>query len=162
MMRMNLPAVKVVLPTLPTSASPISSKELLDAFLSGKSPKTIAAYRRDIEDFKEFLGARDMEDAARTFLSGPLHTANHIGLKYKTSLVEEKKLQPTTVNRKLAALRSLTDMAYTLGMINWKVRVKNQKIQGSLRDTSAQRRRYYRFRTKIPLPATESCFVTWR
>ena len=26
-------------------------------------------------------------------------------------------------------------MAYSLGMINWKVRVKNQKIQGSLRDT---------------------------
>jgi integrase/recombinase XerC len=123
------PTDSVAIPTA------LETTELIEAFLSGKSPKTIEAYRRDLVDFQQFIEARDMDHVARIFLSGGLHKANHLALKYKTFLVEEKKLQPTTVNRKLAALRSLTDMAYTLGMINWKVRVKNQKIVSPIRDT---------------------------
>lgn len=76
-----------------------------------------------------------MDHVSRIFLSNGLHKANHIALKYKNHLSDERKLQPTTVNRKLAALRSLADMAYTLGMINWKVRVKNQKVFAASRDT---------------------------
>jgi len=121
--------------SLPVAFNTVEADELLTAFLSGKSPKTIEAYRRDLEDFRLFLGVPDTDYAAKLFLSGGLHKANHIALKYKTHLSDDKKLQPTTVNRKLAALRSLTDMAYTLGMINWKVRVKNQKVSAASRDT---------------------------
>ena len=131
----NLPVQVIELQLPPALAPSISTRALLDAFLSDKSPKTIEAYRRDLEDFQRFLQADDMNDAIRLFFADGLHAANHVALQYKTHLVDDKKLQPTTVNRKLAALRSLTDMAYTLGLITWKVRVKNQKVSSSLRDT---------------------------
>lgn len=131
----NLPAMPRQLDSTIEPSLSISTKELLEAFLSGKSPKTIEAYRRDLEDFRDFAGSDDISHTILLFIAQGLHQANHLALRFKAHLVDERKLQPTTVNRKLAALRSLSDMAYTLGMINWRVRVKNQKVSSSFRDT---------------------------
>ncbi len=125
------------LSTAPHVAVGKGSQELMEAFLSGKSPKTIDAYRRDLEDFRHFLEASDMDHVAQIFFSAGLHRANHLAVRYRTLLLEQRGLQPTTVNRKLAALRSFVDMAYTLGIVNWKVRVRNQKVnEGGSRDTT--------------------------
>lgn len=119
-----------------SASTNVQTDDLLQAFFSGKSPKTIEAYRRDLDDFRRFLEASDMNDVARIFFSDGLFKANHITLKYRTFLLEQRRLQPTSINRKLAAIRSLVDMANTLGIINWKIRIKNQKIVSSLHDTS--------------------------
>lgn len=131
----NLPAMPGQLDSAIEPSLSISTKELLEAFFLGKSPKTVEAYRRDLEDFRAFTQSDDLGETVLLFIAQGLHQANHLALRYKTHLAEKRKLQPTTVNRKLAALRSLSDMAYTLGMINWKVRVKNQKVSSSSRDT---------------------------
>lgn len=106
---------------------------LLDSFLSGKSERTIEAYRRDLEDFQKFMRAETEREAAKRFLSGSLGEANSIALQYRKHLTE-RGLQSTTINRRLAALRSLSQMGRTLGMISWTLEVKNQKVE-AYRDT---------------------------
>jgi integrase/recombinase XerC len=110
----------------------INTQDLLDSFFSGKSERTIEAYRRDLEDFRQFLGAENINETARVFLSEQ-GIANSIALSYTKRLIE-KGLQSTTINRRLAALRSLSQMAKMLGMIPWTLQVKNRKIE-AYRDT---------------------------
>jgi integrase/recombinase XerC len=110
----------------------IDMQNLLDSFYSGKSQRTIEAYKRDLEDFRQFLGVENITEAARIFLSEQ-GKANAIALSYTKKLIE-KGLQSTTINRRLAALRSMSQMAKMLGMNPWTLEVKNRKIE-AYRDT---------------------------
>ena len=110
----------------------IDAQILLDSFLSRKSERTIAAYRRHLDDFRRYLGAESVTQAARIFLSEH-GKANAISLNYRQRLIE-KGLQSTTINRRLAALRSMSQMAKLLGMIPWTLQIKNQKVE-AYRDT---------------------------
>ena len=108
-------------------SSSISVQDLLNAFLSNKSARTLEAYRRDLLDFQSFLGALSMTEALRVLLSTGPGQANLLVLRYKEHL-HERSLKPTTINRRLAALRSLCCLTKTLGIINWSLEIKNQKI----------------------------------
>ena len=110
----------------------IDAQALIDSFLSGKSERTIEAYRKDLNDFRQFLGVENITDAARIFLSEQ-GKANAIALSYTNRLIE-RGLQSTTINRRLAALRSLSQMGKLLGMIPWTLQVKNRNIE-AYRDT---------------------------
>ncbi len=118
----------------PVALNRIDEQALWESFVSGKSEKTIEAYKKDWQDFQRFVGAATEKEAALNFVAGSLAEGNYIALQYRQHLVN-RGLQPTTINRKLAALRSLSDMAYTLGMVNWRVRIKNQKVLDASRDT---------------------------
>jgi integrase/recombinase XerC len=122
---------------LPVLLSNIDTQNLLESFFSGKSKRTIEAYRRDLEDFRQFLEteileAENITEAARIFLSEQ-GKANVIALSYMKKLIE-KGLQSTTINRRLAALRSMSQVAKMLGMIPWTLQVKNRKVE-AYRDT---------------------------
>lgn len=109
------------------------SARLVDAFLSGRNAKTTDAYRRDLEDFRLFVNARTAGEAARVLLSQGHGPANELVLAYRTNLVE-KGLAPATVNRRIAAVRSLVKLARTLGLVPWSLEVPSVESV-SYRDT---------------------------
>jgi len=123
---------KLVSPTLQTN-DPIGIDELLNAFLSGRSPRTLKAYRQDLVDFQSFTETKNVEGAARILLSQGHGQANLLLLKYRSHLVE-RGLQSATVNRRLAAVRSLVKLAKTLGIVDWSLDIQNVKAE-AYRDT---------------------------
>jgi integrase/recombinase XerC len=122
-------------PSLPVITE-IDVEELVSAFFLGKSQRTIESYRRDLLTFCEFLGVPGISDAVRMLFSGSHREANLTALKYRQHLIEVRKLKPKSVNRHLASLRSLVGLGQSLGLIPWKLTVKNQKIT-ELRSLSA-------------------------
>jgi len=106
---------------------------LLAAFLAGRNARTIQAYRQDLEDFAAFLPAASIEDAARILLTRGHGEANALALAYKIELCK-RELAPSTINRRLAALRSMVKLARSLGMIPWSLEVESVKSE-PYRDT---------------------------
>ncbi|RME25143.1 MAG: integrase [Deltaproteobacteria bacterium] len=111
----------------------VDAQRLVDAFLGSKSPNTLAAYRADLRAFQAFVGASDLDEAAGFLLGQGPGEANAVALEYRTHLVEVG-LAASTVNRRLASLRSLVKLANTLGLLPWELQVKNLRAE-SYRDT---------------------------
>src|SRR5438132_6097151 len=105
---------------LPVPIAPIAlepscpAARLLAAFLSGRKAETIKAYRADLEDFQIFIQAPALSEAAQRLIASAPGDANAMALAYKTHLLERGL--SATVNRRLAALRSLVKLARTLGL----------------------------------------------
>ncbi len=124
-------AIEIIRPS-PLAVIP-DTATLVDAFLGGKSPRTIAAYRQDLGDFARFVGAETMDDAARILLGNGGGTANMTALQYRNHL-HERGMAPATINRRLAALRSMGALAQTVGMVPFALSVTGAKGQ-AYRDT---------------------------
>jgi integrase/recombinase XerC len=137
---MNLPQI---VPKAETTHHFLTSGvDLVSSFLRGRNQKTIDAYRKDLEDFRAFLGASTIDDASKILLSRGPGDANSLALAYKTHLIE-RGLQSATVNRRLAALRSLVKLARTLGLTVYTLQVENMKSQ-PYRDTKGPGKNGYR------------------
>jgi len=113
--------------------------ELLAAFLSGRSDCTRRAYSQDLDDFRRFLGAGKMSEAATALLSRGHGNANALALAWRANL-QDRCLQAATTNRRMAALRSLVQLARTLGIVPWTLEVRNVRAE-SYRDTRGHGRR---------------------
>src|SRR5207249_3963181 len=127
-------AEPVLLPVvLPTSraesldpAGPM--QRLLAAFLAGRSPQTMRAYRQDLADFAAFAGVPTPAAAAEQLLARGGGAANEWALRYKADLLG-RGLAAATVNRRLAALRSLVKLARTLGLVGWSLEVEGLRAE---------------------------------
>ena len=109
-----LPPLPKALPALPRSRK-ATPREILAAFLRGRNEETLKAYRRDWEDFAAFLELNSSEEACAYLLSLDQGDANAVALGYRSSLVE-RRLKVATVNRRLAAVKSLVKLARMLGV----------------------------------------------
>jgi len=109
----------------------VSLDDLLEAFASTKSPCTWRAYEGDLRDFSRYLfpGERASPRAAVDVLTG--HgpgQANLLAIGYRKAM-EARGLSAATVARRLAALRSVVELAATLGRITWSLRVPSPRIE---------------------------------
>jgi len=101
---------QAALSIVPRQSRPLQARtNLVEAFLAGRSPRTLEAYRQDLRDFARFLKVETSEDAARLLLAHGKGPANETAHAYRADMLD-RGLAPSTINRRLAALRSLTKM----------------------------------------------------
>ena len=100
---------------------------LVNLFLDAPNPRTRAAYQTDLEDFRRYMHAPTLTNAAHWLLDGPPTVANGFALIYRSKMIE-RGLQPATINRRLATLRSLVKFANTLGLVSWTLSVENVPV----------------------------------
>jgi integrase/recombinase XerC len=130
---MNETAALVAVPVSSALAPSVSVARLVEAFFSGRNARTLEAYRRDLEDFRAFTKTSTVDEAARALLAHGAGAGNELALRYRASLME-RGLAAATVNRRLAAVRSLVKLARTLGLVSWTLEVRSLKAE-AYRDT---------------------------
>ena len=111
----------------------IETPDVLRAWLSGRTARTLAAYRADLDAFRAYLDMPTADAAAGFLLQGGRGHANHVAGSFRAYLMD-KGLAPATVNRRLAALRSLVRVAGLLGLVSWTLDVVSVKT-ATYRDT---------------------------
>lgn len=114
------------------------AKRIVHALLAGRNARTAGEYRADLKDFAVWLEVADAEVAAFELCQLLPGDANALVLEYRAHLLG-KKLSPATVNRRLAALRSMVKMARVTGVIGWALEVPSVPSQ-KYRDTRGPKR----------------------
>ena len=116
-----------------TALPPAVEAGLLAAFFARLKPSTVAGYRRDLQDFARWLSVDSIDAAAELVVSAGPGPANAMLLGYIEAM-RERGLAVATINRRLAAVRSLVRCARLVGRITWTVDVPGLKAQ-PYRDT---------------------------
>jgi integrase/recombinase XerC len=133
---LSFPFPSAVPPSLPECI------RLVNVFLAGRNPRTLAAYQADLEDFRRYTRTATLANAARWLLIERPAMANVYVGAYRIQMTE-RGLQATTINRRFATLRSLVKLANTLGLVTWTLSVENVPVQ-SYRDTDGPGRDGFR------------------
>ncbi len=125
--------------TKPKSSALAASAEqdiLQELLADKKSPNTRRAYAKDLRDFFNTVANADPAPSLiGEFLTLDRFSAVSLVLKYKSVLVG-KELAEATINRRLAAVKSLVNYARRIGKCDYSLEdVKGEKIQ-AYRDTS--------------------------
>lgn len=129
---------------------------ILELWLTSRSPNTIKAYRKDITAFAAWCGLDGPEALARHMQGLARGDANALVLAFRTHL-DGRGLAPTTMNRRLAAVRSFVKLGHTVGVFGYEIAVSGFKVQ-RVRDTrGAQRPEWEGLVEKLGAPG-----ASWR
>ena len=101
------------------------AKNLLEVFLAGQRPSTRKAYEVDLKAFWNHTNAETLAEAIADLIRGDSGNALTQATFYQGAL--RNNYAPTTVNRRMAALRSITRLARDLGKITWRLRIADLK-----------------------------------
>jgi integrase/recombinase XerC len=123
--------------TIGTSFDISVTPDVLQQLLADKrSPNTRRAYEKDVTLFFEFVtGKQVTPDLVLEFLHLERTAAVSVVLKYKASLIQ-KGLKEATINRRLAAIKSLVAMGRKIGVCNYGLEEVSGEKVSKYRDTS--------------------------
>lgn len=108
-------------------------RSLYELWLEGRKPRTLQAYKDDLERFAAFTGNETVGEAVAELLALSHGEANELAFAFRNALVADG-LAPATVNRRLGALRSITKFGNLLGRCAWTIAVPGVKAE-KRRDT---------------------------
>ena len=134
-----------------TLLSEAASRDMLAELLADKrSLNTRHAYEKDLKDFFRFIAECDpMPELVTQFLSLDRFRAISLVLKYKAHLIE-RKLKEATINRRLAAIKSLVNYARKVGKCDYTLEdIKCEKVK-PYRDTTGISKEAYKKMLAVP------------
>jgi integrase/recombinase XerC len=118
---------------LAVAAAEDPGERLHREFLAGRSPNTLNAYRKDLQAFAQWCGAPTGGAALSLLVSLSAGDGNSSLLSWRASM-KDGGLAPSTINRRLSAVRSALRFARTIGATAWVPEVQGLKAQ-TYRDT---------------------------
>lgn len=126
------------------------SDVLAELVADKRSLNTRHAYSKDWKDFFQFIAASDPKPELVTeFLQLERFRAVALVLKYKAHLIE-RGLKEATINRRLAAIKSLVSFARKLGQCDYTLEdVKSEKVR-PYRDTTGISKEAYKSMLALP------------
>lgn len=110
-----------------------AADRLLRALHNEFSGHTLAAYLRDLDAFSAFCGFASRVEMFQGLVRSTSGAVNGRVLEYRAAMLKtpmpgkKEPLAPATINRRLAAVRTLTKLGRMIGAIDWKVEVPNVK-----------------------------------
>lgn len=117
--------------------APSGDRNLLEEWLVGKRNKgTRREYAKELRKFFIFACATEpTATLVMQFLQMDRHSAATLVLRYKAELID-KELKEASVNRSIAAIKSLVNYAYKVGKCEWTLGdINNEKVK-PYRDTT--------------------------
>lgn len=126
-------------PPATTTFAPARADDLVAEFLAGRRPTTLRSYRGALAAFASWSGLDATGPAVRELLAAGQGDAHRIVWRFRSWLVDEG-YAPSTVNARLAALRSLVRLARMQGIVSWTLDIRNLPSE-PYRDTRGPGRR---------------------
>jgi integrase/recombinase XerC len=123
-----LPDVSWRSPVVLGSGRHHTAESIVAVWLDGKAAHTVRAYETDLARFADYVAAAfgmqppSVGAALDTFFAQTAPSAHEVALGFRASLLHAN-LSPATINRHLAALRSLSRLARMLGLCTWTIEV---------------------------------------
>ena len=112
---------------LPESDHPaVPRQPIVGAWLAGRKPDTVRAYAGDLLHFARWSGAPSPAEALDSLLSLTQGDAHGIVLAYRHAMIERGD-SSASINRRLAALRSVVTLAYATGRSLFTLHITNVK-----------------------------------